>query len=59
MESGALGEVTVLLQKISSGDSQAADRLVPLVLQELHQLARHYLKTARPCHTLHATALVN
>jgi RNA polymerase sigma-70 factor, ECF subfamily len=59
MESGAPGEVTVLLQKISSGDSQAADRLVPLVLQELHELAQRYLKTERPGHTLQPTALVN
>jgi RNA polymerase sigma-70 factor, ECF subfamily len=59
MEPGAPGEVTVLLQKISSGDSRAADRLVPLVLQELQELARRYLKTERPGHTLQATALVN
>jgi RNA polymerase sigma factor (TIGR02999 family) len=59
MESGAPGEVTVLLQKISSGDSQAADRLIPLVLQELQELARRYLRTERPGHTLQATALVN
>lgn len=59
MESGAPGEVTVLLQKISSGDSKAADRLVPLVLQELQELARRYLRTERPGHTLQATALVN
>jgi RNA polymerase sigma-70 factor, ECF subfamily len=59
MEAGAPGEVTVLLQKISSGDSQAADRLIPLVLQELQGLARRYLRTERPGHTLQATALVN
>ncbi len=59
MESGVPGEVTVLLQRISSGDSRAADRLVPLVLQELQELARRYLKTERPGHTLQATALVN
>lgn len=59
MEPGAPGEVTVLLQKISGGDSRAADRLVPLVLQELQELARRYLKAERPGHTLQATALVN
>lgn len=49
----------MLLQKISSGDSRAADRLVPLVLQELQQLAQRYLRMERPGHTLQATALVN
>lgn len=59
MESDTAGEVTVLLQQIGSGDSQAADKLVPLVLRELRELARHYLKTERPGHTLQPTALVN
>jgi len=59
MESGAQGEVTVLLRKISSGDSRAADSLVPLVLRELHALARRYLNAERPGHTLQPTALVN
>jgi RNA polymerase sigma-70 factor (ECF subfamily) len=59
MESDAPGEVTVLLHRISNGDSHAADELVPLVLHELHKLARHYLKSERPGHTLQPTALVN
>lgn len=59
MESQAPGEVTVLLQRIGSGDSQAADELVPLVLYQLRELARHYLKTERPGHSLQPTALVN
>jgi len=59
MESGAAGEVTILLRQISGGNSEAANRLIPLVLHELHQLARHYLKAERPGHTLQPTALVN
>ncbi len=59
MESDAPGDVTVLLHRIGRGDSQAAGELVPLVLQELRDLARHYLKTERPGHTLQPTALVN
>lgn len=49
----------MLLQRMGSGDSQAADQLVPLVLQQLRELARHYLRTERPGHTLQPTALVN
>ena len=59
MESDVPGEVTVLLQQIGSGDPKAADKLVPLVLQQLRDLARHYLKAERPGHTLQPTALVN
>jgi RNA polymerase sigma-70 factor, ECF subfamily len=53
------GEVTLLLQRMSGGDSSAAGRLVPLVLDELRRLARHYLNGERPGHTLQPTALVN
>lgn len=59
MESGAAGEVTILLNQISSGSSEAANQLIPLVLHELRRLARHYMKTERPGHTLQPTALVN
>lgn len=59
MEADAPGDVTVLLQQIGSGNPEAADKLVPLVLQQLRELARHYLKTERPGHTLQPTALVN
>lgn len=59
MDSGPTGEVTLLLQQISSGNSDAANRLIPLVFHELHQLARHYLRAERPDHTLQPTALVN
>jgi RNA polymerase sigma-70 factor (ECF subfamily) len=57
--SGTTGEVTILLGQLSSGDSDAANRLIPLVFHELRQLARHYLKTERTGHTLQPTALVN
>jgi RNA polymerase sigma-70 factor (ECF subfamily) len=51
--------VTVLLQQIREGDPHAADRLVPLLFRELHELARIYLRGERPGHTLQPTALVN
>jgi RNA polymerase sigma-70 factor, ECF subfamily len=53
------GEVTVLLQQITAGDSQAADKLIPFVVDELRRLARLQLRDERPGHTLQPTALVN
>jgi RNA polymerase sigma-70 factor (ECF subfamily) len=53
------GEVTVLLQQMRSGDSEAADKLIPLVVDELRRLARFQLRNERPGHTLQPTALVN
>jgi RNA polymerase sigma factor (TIGR02999 family) len=53
------GEITLLLQQISGGDTQAPEKLLLLVLPELRALARHYLSGERPGHTLQPTALVN
>jgi RNA polymerase sigma-70 factor, ECF subfamily len=53
------GEVTVLLQQITAGDSQATDKLIPFVVDELRRLARLQLRDERPGHTLQPTALVN
>jgi RNA polymerase sigma factor (TIGR02999 family) len=53
------GEVTVLLQQITAGNSQAADKLIPFVVDELRRLARLQLRDERPGHTLQPTALVN
>ena len=52
-------DVTVLLQAWSQGDTAALEQLVPLVYDQLHQLARHYMAFERPDHTLQTTALVN
>lgn len=59
MQAANPGEVTVLLQQISHGDSHAVDRLIPLVLHELRTLARLQLRGERSNHTLQPTALVN
>ena len=48
MQSTDPGEVTILLQQVSEGDSHAADRLIPLVLDELRQLARLQLRQRSP-----------
>ena len=52
-------EFTVLLRAWGDGDTQALDRLAPLVYQELRRIARGYMAHERPGHTLQATALVN
>jgi RNA polymerase sigma factor (TIGR02999 family) len=50
---------TELLRAWGQGDGSALDRLVPLVYEELHRLARRYMRQERPDHTLQATSLVN
>jgi RNA polymerase sigma-70 factor (ECF subfamily) len=52
-------EVTQLLQAWSEGDERARDKLMPLVHDELHRLARRYMVEERPGQTLQTTALVN
>lgn len=53
------GEVTRLLQDLSSGNREALDKLLPLVYSELRRLAHSYLTRERPDHTLQTTALVH
>jgi RNA polymerase sigma factor (TIGR02999 family) len=52
-------DATGLLLAWSKGDSDALDRLVPLVHQELHRLAVRYMRRERADHPLQPTALVN
>jgi len=52
-------EVTQLLIQWSNGDKAALDKLMPLIYEELRQLARHYMNRERVGHTLQTTALVN
>ena len=59
MGSDTSGEITLLLQQMGGGDTQATEKLLRLVLPELRALARHYLRGERPGHTLQPTALVN
>jgi RNA polymerase sigma factor (TIGR02999 family) len=51
--------VTGLLAKWRAGDQDALGALVPLVYNELREVAHRYLRHERPDHTLQATALVN
>jgi ECF sigma factor len=50
---------TELLRAWSQGDGSALDRLVPLVYEELHHLARRYMRQERSDHTLQPTSPVN
>jgi RNA polymerase sigma factor (TIGR02999 family) len=52
-------DVTQLLVDWSHGDKDALERLMPLVYDELHRLARSYMRRERSDHTLQPTALVN
>ena len=52
-------QVTQLLADWSGGDSDALDRLIPLVQPELHRLAHHYMSREAIGHTLQTTALLN
>jgi RNA polymerase sigma-70 factor (ECF subfamily) len=52
-------EITRLLADWSKGDQAALDKLLPLVYDELHRLARSYMRRERPDHTLQTTALVH
>src|SRR5712692_6669991 len=52
-------EITGLLRAWSSGDQAALDRLAALVYDELHRMARHYMRNERTGNTLQTTALVN
>jgi len=52
-------EVTELLHAWSDGKEESLDDLVPLVYEELHRLARHYMNGERSDHMLQTSALVN
>jgi RNA polymerase sigma factor (TIGR02999 family) len=51
--------VCELLRAWSDGDTSALERLTPFVYDELHRLARRYMRGERPGHSLQTTALVN
>jgi RNA polymerase sigma-70 factor (ECF subfamily) len=53
------GEVSGLLQAWSRGDQEALKKLTPIVYEELHRLARHYMRGEKSGHSLQTTALVN
>ena len=54
-----MSEVIRVLSAIEGGDPHAAEQLLPLVYQELRQLAAQKLAQEKPGQTLEATALVH
>jgi RNA polymerase sigma factor (TIGR02999 family) len=55
----ATENVSTLLRAWSDGDQTALKKLTPIVYDELHSLARRYMRRERPGHSLQTTALVN
>jgi RNA polymerase sigma factor (TIGR02999 family) len=54
-----MGDVTCILAVIDSGGPAATEQLLPLVYDELRQLAARKLSQEKPGQTLEATALVH
>lgn len=54
-----MADVTQILNAIQQGDAKAADKLLPLVYEELHLLAAQKMSQEIPGQTLQATALVH
>jgi len=58
MDSGQ-PDATILLSELAHGNQEAAEKLIPLVYDELKRLARGYMRRERQDHTLQTTALVH
>ena len=54
-----MSDVTRILTAIEQGDAKAADKLLPLVYEELRRLAAQKMSHEPPGQTLQATALVH
>src|SRR5258708_38629220 len=52
-------QVSQLVAAWTNRDWAARDALLPVVYDELHRLAHHYMRGERQGHTLQTTALVN
>ena len=59
LSSEVMNDVTQILSRIESGDSTAAEQLLPLVYDELRRLAAYRLTQEKPGQTLQPTALVH
>lgn len=57
--SNTVKPVTRILHDWRSGDAKALDRLLPIVHETLHGLAKQFMRSERSGHTLQATGLVN
>ena len=54
-----MSDVTAVLEEINAGNAAAAERLIPMIYQELREVARRQLSKERAGHTLQTTALVH
>jgi len=54
-----MSDITRILSQIEAGDPQAAEKLLPLVYDELRRLAASVLVNEKPGQSLQATALVH
>lgn len=52
-------EITEMLIKVTNGNKEAVNSLLPVVYKELKQMAQNQLRNERKGHTLNATALVH
>ena len=59
MDGPARSDVTELLVAWSNGNQAARDQLMSAVYDELHRLARRYMRRESPGHTLQTSALLN
>jgi RNA polymerase sigma factor (TIGR02999 family) len=59
MAKPSFGEVTQLLTDWSNGDQAALEKLMPLVYDELHRMAKRYMGRQHPGCTLRTTALIH
>ncbi|MDT7816960.1 MAG: hypothetical protein QOJ42_6876 [Acidobacteriaceae bacterium] len=55
----AMGDISTLLHAWSGGNGSALEMLTPIVYDELHRLARHYMRGERAGHSMQSTELVN
>ncbi len=56
---GRADQVTLVLHQLEGGDAQAAEKLLPLVYQELRKRSGQLMAAERRDHTLQRTALVH
>ena len=56
---GAPRQLTQILEAVGTGDAQAAEKLLPLVYEELRRLAAAKMANESPTQTLQPTALVH
>ena len=57
MQSSETG-VTALLSGMAEGDASAAEKLIPIVYEELKRLARRYMRREKANHTLELVRLL-